>query len=76
MNGEREGDALRRAVGRVLDETPLIEAVDYVSVAGTEGLAELDRVTGPAMVAVAVRMGRARLIDNLVLDPGRLSASP
>jgi pantoate--beta-alanine ligase len=76
MNGEREGDALRRAVRRVLDETPLIEAVDYVSVAGTEGLAELDRVTGPAMVSVAVRMGRARLIDNLVLDPGRLSASP
>lgn len=76
MNGEREGDALRRAVRRVLDETPLIEAVDYVSVAGTEGLAELDRVTGPAMVAVAVRMGRARLIDNLVLDPGRLSDSP
>jgi pantoate--beta-alanine ligase len=76
MNGEREGDALRRAVRRVLDETPLIEAVDYVSVAGTEGLAELDWVTGPAMVAVAVRMGRARLIDNVVLDPGCLSASP
>jgi pantoate--beta-alanine ligase len=76
MNGEREGDALRRAVRRVLDETPLIEAVDYVSVAGAYSLAELDRVTGPAMVSVAVRMGRARLIDNLVLDPGRLSASP
>jgi pantoate--beta-alanine ligase len=76
MDGERDGDVLRRAARNVLDEAPLIEAVDYVSVAGTEGLAELDRVTGPAMVSVAVRMGRARLIDNLVLDPGRIPTPP
>ncbi|MCE2404921.1 MAG: pantoate--beta-alanine ligase [Dehalococcoidia bacterium] len=73
--GERDGDVLRGAVRIVLEETPLIEAVDYVSVAGTPGLAELDRVTGPAMVSVAVRMGRARLIDNLVLDPASLPGS-
>ena len=76
IRGERDGHVLRGAVRQILDETPLIEAVDYVSVAGTRDLAELDRVTGPAMVSVAVRMGRARLIDNLVLDPGSLSCSP
>ncbi len=76
IRGERDGHALRGAVRTVLDETPLIEAVDYVSVAGTRDLAELDRVTGPAMVSVAVRMGRARLIDNLVLNPANLSCSP
>ena len=74
--GERDGDVLRGAVRITLEEIPLIEAVDYVSVAGTPGLAELDRVTGPAMVSVAVRMGRARLIDNLVLDPASLPGSP
>jgi pantoate--beta-alanine ligase len=76
MDGERDGDVLRRAVRNVLDEAPLIEAVDYVSVSGAYSLAELDRVTGPAMVSVAVRMGRARLIDNLVLDPGRIPTPP
>jgi pantoate--beta-alanine ligase len=76
MDGERDGDVLRRAARNVLDEAPLIEAVDYVSVAGAYSLAELDRVTGPAMVSVAVRMGRARLIDNLVLDPGRIPTPP
>ena len=76
MDGERDGDVLRRAVRNVLDEAPLIEAVDYVSVAGAYSLAELDRVTEPAMVSVAVRMRRARLIDNLVLDPGRIPTPP
>ena len=67
--GERDAGALRRAVRAVLEEEPLIEAVDYVSVADGDSLEELDRVAGPAMVSVAVRMGHTRLIDNLVLDP-------
>ncbi len=70
MEGEVDGDSLRRAVRDALEGEPLIDGVDYVSVAGASSLGELDRVTEPAMVSVAVRMGLARLIDNLVLDPG------
>ena len=76
MAGERDGGNLRLAVRNALDEEPLVEAVDYVSVAGVSSLVELDRLTEPAMVSVAVRMGRARLIDNLILDQDRIPSPP
>jgi pantoate--beta-alanine ligase len=43
-------------------------AVDYVTVADAATLAPLARVTGPARVLGAVRIGRTRLIDNLAVD--------
>jgi pantoate--beta-alanine ligase len=42
--------------------------IDYVSLADAESLAEWDgRVTRDALLSVAVRFGKARLIDNTVL---------
>lgn len=41
--------------------------VDYLSFVHPESIARLDAITGPALVAAAVYMGRARLIDNLLL---------
>ena len=65
--GANGAESLRSAVRAVLDGEPLLEDIDYVSVADAATLAELERVDGPAMVSVAVRMGRTRLIDNVVL---------
>ena len=65
--GERSGDALReRDACDVLAEEPLANA-DYVSVADTGTLVELDRVDGPALLSMAVRFGSTRLIDNELL---------
>jgi pantoate--beta-alanine ligase len=61
--GERDGDALRSAMREMLVTEPLAE-VDYVSCADGLTLAELDRVTGPALLSLAVRFGSTRLIDN------------
>jgi pantoate--beta-alanine ligase len=66
--GERSGDALRAAIRAVLDAEPLAE-VEYVSVADGLSLAELDRVSGPALLSLAVRFGTTRLIDNEPLEP-------
>ena len=66
--GERRGDHLRREVRRILEQETLIERIDYVSVADATGLEELDVIQQPAMVSVAVHMGKARLIDNVLLD--------
>ena len=65
--GEESGARLRREVRQVLGREPLIDGIDYVSVADPCTLAELDTVRQPAMVSVAVRMGKARLIDNILL---------
>ena len=64
--GERSAEALRGEMRRVLAEEPLAEP-DYVSVADATTLSELDTVTGPALLSLAVRFGSTRLIDNETL---------
>jgi pantoate--beta-alanine ligase len=65
--GERAGDALRQSMRDVLAAEPLADP-DYVSVADTATLKELDHVDGPALLSMAVRFGSTRLIDNELLD--------
>ena len=66
--GQGAAELLRIAVRSILEEEPLIEDIDYVSVADAATLEELERVDGPVMVSVAVRMGQTRLIDNIILE--------
>jgi pantoate--beta-alanine ligase len=65
--GLRDAGAMRSLVGKVVDAEPLA-VLEYVSVAEAQGLAELDEVgEDPALVSLAARFGRARLIDNVIL---------
>ena len=66
--GETGGDRLRSKVRQELEREPLVTGIDYVSVADPDSLEELDTVTSRAMVSTAVRMGKVRLIDNVVLE--------
>ncbi|MCE2462426.1 MAG: pantoate--beta-alanine ligase [Dehalococcoidia bacterium] len=66
-DGERSGESLRSEIRRTLEQEPLIEKIDYVSVADASSLEEVDTIRQPAMVSVAARMGRTRLIDNVLL---------
>lgn len=68
LQGERDADSLRRTVRETLEGEPLIERIDYVSLADPTTLAELDRVEGRAMLLVAVQLGSPRLIDNIILE--------
>ncbi len=65
--GERDGERLRAAMLDVLCAEPLAQ-VDYVSAADPVTLAELGTATNGALLSMAVRVGRARLIDNLLLS--------
>lgn len=65
--GERDAQSLRYAMLEVLAAEPLAN-VDYVSVADSERLDELDRIESPALVSLAVRIGKTRLIDNVQLS--------
>jgi pantoate--beta-alanine ligase len=44
-------------------------AVEYVEVRDAINLQEIAAVDAPAVIAVAARVGRTRLIDNIVLEP-------
>ena len=65
--GETDARRLTAVVKEVLESEPLLDAIDYVSVADAETLEELAEVAGRAMVSTAVRMGSLRLIDNVML---------
>ena len=64
--GERQAQKIVELVRGVLGESPGIE-IEYVEVRSLPNLEPLERVEGPALLALAVRIGPARLIDNTVL---------
>ena len=64
--GERSAEVLRWRMTDALSREPKAR-IDYVSVADASSLAELSRVTGPALALLAVWIGRARLTDNMPL---------
>ncbi|MGA2191761.1 MAG: pantoate--beta-alanine ligase [Nitrospirota bacterium] len=65
-SGERRPDVLEQKVRGSLTEEPLIK-VEYVSVVDPEGDKILRNVRDGAVIAAAVRIGRTRLIDNIVI---------
>jgi len=65
--GERDGAAITRQLREAIETEPL-SSVDYAEVVDAESLVPLDRIESAALLAVAVRIGRARLIDNLVVE--------
>lgn len=63
--GDREVAALLAGAGDALAPG----TVDYVQAVDASSLQPVDRVAGPTLVALAVRYGGVRLIDNVVLSP-------
>ena len=67
LQGERNARDLRHQITAVIQKQPLAE-IDYVSIASTETLNELETATAPALMSLAVIFGNTRLIDNVVLE--------
>ncbi len=66
--GERSGEALRQTMREVLAGEPLAQP-EYVSAADPLTLRELEQVgERGALLSLAVQVGPARLIDNVVLS--------
>jgi pantoate--beta-alanine ligase len=64
--GERDAELLRARMSSTLAAEPLARE-EYVSVADRDTLDELEHVTAGALLSLAVRVGKTRLIDNVVL---------
>lgn len=64
--GESSASAIAGHVRGLLAGEPLVEP-EYVEVAGLTDLEPLDTVDAGAVLAVAARVGKTRLIDNVVL---------
>lgn len=66
--GINDAGQLRAGMEAELAGEPLVESVDYASVADAESLEELEQVRGRTMVSLAVQIGRVRLIDNVLME--------
>ena len=65
-SGERDANKIREAVKKIIESEPLAE-IDYVSVCDPYSFDEVDKVERGTLVALAVKIGPARLIDNTQL---------
>jgi pantoate--beta-alanine ligase len=67
--GERDPAALRSAVLEFWRERLPLGEVDYLEFVDPDAVQPLPILDRPFLVAAAVRLGRARLIDNLLTEP-------
>lgn len=68
--GERSAAKLRSTVEACIAAEPLAR-LDYAVLVDPESLKEIDVLDGPVLLAIAAQIGRARLIDNEVLNERR-----
>ena len=66
--GERDAAALVAAMRDEIAAEPLAD-LDYAAVVDAETFAPVERIEQRVTLPVAARVGRARLIDNISLDP-------
>jgi pantoate--beta-alanine ligase len=64
--GERDPAAMEKAAGDLLATAPGVE-VEYVALVEPDGFGPVERAEAGHVLAVAARVGRTRLIDNVIL---------
>lgn len=67
INGEKKAKTIISRMRRLLLKSRGIK-VEYIAIVDSENLAALKKISGKTLVAVAVRVGKARLIDNIILN--------
>jgi pantoate ligase / CMP/dCMP kinase len=74
QTGERESHPLVQAAQKVLLTEPSVQ-LDYLELVHPDTLKPLQVVNTVGMMAIAAQVGKARLIDNIVLSATDLSAT-
>jgi pantoate--beta-alanine ligase len=65
--GERNAETIRKKMTSLISQEPLTK-IEYVSIADAETLEELTEIYKPALASLAVRIGKTRLIDNVLIS--------
>lgn len=65
--GEYRVEKLKATTLEEIGKSPIAE-VEYVEILDSRTLGDIDRVDSPALMALAVRFGKTRLIDNCLLE--------
>lgn len=65
--GEKDAGKVRQAITEKLESEPLAR-IDYVEVVDWNTLEPVDRIEGAVLAAIAVYIGKTRLIDNFIRE--------
>ena len=65
--GESDAAEIKRKMAVLIERQPLAK-IDYISIADTETLEELEKINGPALISMVVKFGSTRLLDNTLLE--------
>lgn len=68
-NGERDSQVVNRRMQDVFGKEPLA-TIDYIEIVSGETLESLTVLTGEVLIAVAAKVGKTRLIDNMAIQIG------
>ena len=66
-DGERDSAVILSAMNELIRQEPMAE-LDYIAIVDTQTLEPLKQISGDALVALAARFGKTRLIDNLLWE--------
>jgi len=65
--GERDAVKIKASMVKLIEGEPLAK-IDYVSIVDAELLAETIEIKGASLIALAVKFGKTRLIDNILWE--------
>jgi pantoate--beta-alanine ligase len=68
--GTMETSQIIAEMQKILQQIPSGQ-IEYISIVDAETLESIEKIAGKVLAAVAVRLGPARLIDNILVDTGR-----
>lgn len=63
--GERKSSVIKNEVEKLIAKAPHT-AIDYIKICDTKTLKDIDRIKNQSVIALAVKVGKTRLIDNHV----------
>jgi pantoate--beta-alanine ligase len=64
--GERNAAIILQEVRRIIEEDKAA-VIDYIKICDAHTLEDIEEIKGEAVIALAVKMGKTRLIDNIIL---------
>ena len=66
-DGERDGDKVLSAMTELIESEPLAK-IDYVEMVKWDSIEIHHQIDGPVLTAIAVYIGKTRLIDNFIAE--------
>ena len=70
LNGEKSSKVIIDTVTQVINSEPLAK-IDYVQVVDFPNIKVVEDINGDILTAVAVYIGKTRLIDNFIIENGK-----